>query len=87
MTLRKEIKVDQLEVKLDGHIQIRERILIKDGDNIVTNTIHRRIISPGQDVTNEEAAVRGVVEALWTPEILEAYEAKMAKAIKEEPGE
>lgn len=68
------------EVTEHGFIQVKriDRIL-KDGERI-SETIHRHILAPGDDLTNEDAVVQAVARAVWTDEVIANY--KTALAIK-----
>lgn len=71
--------IDKIEVLEDGQIQVRraDRVL-KDGVKI-SETYHRHVIAPDQDITNEDARVKAVAEAVWTKEVKDAYIAKKAE--------
>lgn len=61
MALTKEIIVDKIEVLASNYIQIREKILIKEDDTIISSSFHRRVISPNDDVSLEPQKVKDIV--------------------------
>ena len=51
----------------------RADIVEKDGVE-VARTYHRHVKSPGDDMTGECAEMQTVATALWTPEVIAAYQ-------------
>ena len=72
----------ELTTKENGVIEVRriDRVL-KDGVTIGTPTYHRHVLTPGQDLSNEDPVVSAVANAVWTPEVIENWQAKQANAI------
>ena len=54
----------------------RADIVEKDGVK-VGRQYHRHVKVPGDDMTNECAEMQAVATALWTPEVIAAYEASI----------
>ena len=70
----------KVEVLPNGTLQVRRAdIVLKDGVE-VGRTYHRHCLTPGADVTNEVQRVQAVAAATWTPEVVSAYEARVAAA-------
>jgi hypothetical protein len=46
---------------------------LRDGTEIAA-TYHRHVLSPGDDLTNEDPRVVAIAEATWTPEVISAYQ-------------
>ena len=66
----------QLEVlPIDYVIQIRRADIILRGEQEIARSYHRSHVSPGDDLTGEPEEVVKVANALWTPEIIAAYQA------------
>jgi urease accessory protein UreE len=77
MALEEKSVVDKIEVLLLGQIQVRRRDqVLKDGQEIAA-TYHRHVLSPGDDLTNEDPRVVAIAEATWTPEVIAAYQASL----------
>jgi urease accessory protein UreE len=75
MALEEKSVVDKVEVLLNGSIQVRTRNqVLKDGTEIAA-TYHRHVLSPGDDLINEDPRVAAIAAATWTPEVIAAYEA------------
>jgi predicted regulator of Ras-like GTPase activity (Roadblock/LC7/MglB family) len=72
--------IDVIEILENNTIQIRNaNIIEKDGVEIA-RTFHRHVLSPGDDITNEDAKVQAIANAIWTEEVVNAYKALIAKA-------
>lgn len=77
MALEEKSVVDKIEVLLLGQIQVRRRDqILKDGVEVAA-TYHRHVLSPGDDLSNEEPRVVAIAEATWTPEVIAAYQASL----------
>ena len=57
----------------------RADIVEKDGVE-VGRTYHRHVKHPGDDMTNECAEMQAVATALWTQEVIDAYQASIASS-------
>ena len=55
----------------------RADIVEKDGVE-VGRTYHRHVRSPGDDVSEDCAELQAVAAALWTQEVIDAYQASIA---------
>ena len=63
----------------------RADIVEKDGVE-VGRTYHRHVRSPGEDVSEDCAELQSVAAALWTQEVVEAYQAHIASQQQQQPG-
>ena len=67
----------RLEVLENGAIQVRRAdVVLKDGAE-VGRQFHRHCLAPGADVSEEYAEVQAVAAAVWTAEVVAAYEASL----------
>lgn len=74
MALEEASVVDKIEVLLHGEIQVRTRNqVLKDGVEIAA-TFHRHVLSPGDDLTNQDPRVVAIAEATWTPEVISSFQ-------------
>jgi hypothetical protein len=70
--------IDKIEVIENGTVQVREATrILKDGE-IIAQTYHRCSFVPGSDVSGQPANVQAVANAVWTPEVISAYQAQIA---------
>ena len=72
----------KLEVLPSGTIQVRvATVVCKDGVEI-DRSYHRHCLTPGVDTSEEEPETQAVAAAVWTPEVVSAYEARKAEQAK-----
>lgn len=78
MALTETTKVDQIEVTQLNTIQVRvANIIEKDGVEIA-KTYQRHVLAPGEDVSNEDPKVQSIANAIWTEEVITAYQASLS---------
>ena len=58
-------------------IQVRRADVIKKDGVEVGRSYHRHIVVPGQDVSDQPAEVQAIAKALWTEEVVDAYNASI----------
>lgn len=74
-----EIKViDKIEVLESGHIQVREATNIMRDEEEIAKTYHRWVLTPNQDISDQDDNVKAIATAAWTPEVIAKYEAQQA---------
>lgn len=73
MALTESTKIDQIEVVSDWNIQVRQATVIERDGKFVSRTFHRWVLTPDQDIFNQEQKVQAICNAAWTPEVIEAY--------------
>ena len=79
MALTKETVVDQITVTENGIVLYRESTRIMEDGKQLSQTYHRTSLTPGQNLTGVPANVAAICNAVWTEEVVSAYE-----AVKEE---
>ena len=78
MALTETTEVDQIEVVGDHTIQVRTATIIKRDGVEISRTFHRHVIVPGDDVTNEDPKVQAIASAIFTEEVIAAYQAGLS---------
>ena len=73
-TESQEYKVEVNENKSIG--VRRSDVVLKDGVELA-RSYHRSLFNPGADVSSEVQEVQDVAAAVWTPEVIAAYEASL----------
>ena len=77
MSLEEKTKEDKIEILESGHIQVRCRtVILKDGELIAENYC-RKVISPGDDYSEESERVQSICELIHTQEVIDEYLAKL----------
>jgi hypothetical protein len=66
------------EILPNQTIQVRRADVIKKDGVEVGRTYHRNVVFPGQDVSDQPAEVQAIAAALWTEEVVAAYQAQVA---------
>ena len=79
MALIERQLVDLVELVQSNHIQVRTANIIERDGVEVTRTFHRHVLSPGDDVTNEDPKVQAIANAVWTEEVIAAYQASLVR--------
>jgi hypothetical protein len=79
MALIEKQLVDLVELVQSNHIQVRTANIIERDGIEVTRTFHRHVLSPGDDVTNEDPKVQAIANAVWTEEVIAAYQASLVR--------
>ena len=78
MALTETTKVDLIELVETNHIQVRTATIIEKDGTEIAKTYHRHVVSPGEDISNEDAKVQAIANAIWTAEVIAAYQASIA---------
>jgi hypothetical protein len=79
MALIERQLVDLVELVQSNHIQVRTANIIERDGVEVTRTFHRHVLAPGDDVTNEDTKVQAIANAIWTEEVIAAYQASLVR--------
>jgi len=75
MALTEKTIIDKIEIIENNSIQVRTTTLIEKDGTELTRTFHRHVVAPGADLTNEDPKVQAIANAIWTEEIIAAYQA------------
>ena len=78
MALTETTKVDLIELVETNHIQVRTATIIEKDGTEIARTFHRHVKHPGDDITNEDPKVQAIANAIWTAEVISAYQASIA---------
>ena len=73
--ITKELEVDRTEVVGLWNVQVRTATVIKEGDEEISRSFHRHVLTPDSDMSEEDPRVVTVADAAWTPEVREAFDA------------
>jgi|TARA_R100000084_G_scaffold52055_1_gene21661 hypothetical protein len=81
ITKRTELKEEILPNQI---IQIRTTTVVEEDGVELARSHHRHVVVPGDDVSGEVQEVQDIAAALWTAEVISAYQASIASST---PGE
>lgn len=65
MTLTKEIIVDRIEVLESNAIQVRTATRVLEDDELLSQSYHRHVLQPGDDLTDQDPRVVAIATAAW----------------------
>ena len=60
-------------------IQIRTTTIVEEDGVELGRKYHRHVVVPGQDVSGEIQEVQDIASALWTDEVIAAYQASIVE--------
>ena len=77
---KQEYQSEVLPISSYHQVQVRVSNLIVDDktEEIKAVTYHRYVLAPGADISGEAPEVQAVCNAVWTDEVIAAYEAFVA---------
>jgi len=75
MSLTEKTIIDKIEVLENGIIQVRQATIVERDGVELARTYHRWTLTPGQDLAGQEQRVVDIANAVWTSEVVSAYQA------------
>jgi len=79
MALIEKQIVDLVELVQSNHIQVRTANIIEKDGTEIARTFHRHVLSPGDSIVNEDPKVQAIANAVWTEEVIAAYQASLLR--------
>ena len=79
MAITKRLEYKE-EILANQTIQIRTTTVVEEDGVELARNHHRHVVHPGDDVTGEVQEVQDIANALWTDEVIAAYQASVAEA-------
>ena len=79
MAITKRLEYKE-EILPNQVIQIRTTTVVEEDGVELARNHHRHVVSPGDDVTAEVQEVQDIAAALWTADIISAYQASIAES-------
>lgn len=67
--------VDQIEVVVNGAVQVRTRTNVVEDGAVIGSSLHRYVVNPGDDYSNEDARVQAICAVTHTADVIAAYKA------------
>jgi hypothetical protein len=84
MPITKQTITDQIEiVGIHRHVQVRTATVIEEDGVELSRSFHRHVVSPTDDYSGETDEVKAVCEAVFTAEVVEAYELSQSAQVDE----
>ena len=82
MTLASSTIIDKIEILENGVVQVRQAQVITDSGNEIARNFSRWVLTPGEDVSTQDAKVKAICEAVWSADVISAYQAQVASQAK-----
>ena len=79
MAITKRLEYKE-EILPNQVIQIRTTTVVEEDGVELARSHHRHVVVPGQDVSGEIQEVQDIASALWTDEVIAAYQASIVEA-------
>ena len=76
MAITKRLEYKE-EILPNQVIQIRTTTVVEEDGVELARSHHRHVVVPGQDVSGEVQEVQDIAAALWTTEVVAAYQASI----------
>jgi archaellum component FlaF (FlaF/FlaG flagellin family) len=67
--LEKQESYSKIEVLESGHIQLRKTMKVLDDGQVISQSHHRSVVTPLDDITSLPQSVQDVCNAYWTEDI------------------
>jgi hypothetical protein len=82
--LTKRTITDKIEVVgIHRHVQVRTATVIEEDGVELSRSFHRHVVAPTDDYSGETDEVKAVCEAVFTAEVVEAYELSQSAQVDE----
>lgn len=78
MSLEKNVAVDKIEIVANGSVQVRTVTQVFEDGALLSSSLHRHLIAPGEDYSKEDARVQAICAATHTADVIAAYKAAVA---------
>ena len=79
MAITKRLEYKE-EILPNQVIQIRTTTVVEEDGVELARNHHRHVVCPGDDVSGEVQEVQDIAAALWTAEVISAYQASIASS-------
>ena len=79
MAITKRLEYKE-EILPNQVIQIRTTTVVEEDGVELARNHHRHVVVPGDDVTGEVQEVQDIAAALWTADVISAYQASIAES-------
>ena len=80
MSLEKQTVADQIEVLESGVVQVRTATRIVEDGTVLSSSLHRHVVVPGDDYSGQDAKVQAICAAVHTEQVIAVYKAAQIPA-------
>jgi hypothetical protein len=75
MSITKQTSIDSVEISENNIVHVRTITRILEGEQLLSSSLSRHVIAPGDDYSNDDAKVKAICSAVHTADVVAAYEA------------
>lgn len=75
MAFSKQTIFDAITIRATGHLEVRMAVIVLEDAEEVARKFHRRIITPGDNISTEPAKIQQIANLIWTPAMIQAAQA------------
>ncbi|KKL73083.1 hypothetical protein LCGC14_2078460 [marine sediment metagenome] len=79
MALEKQIVYRQ-QIDEFGNINVQKVEQILEDGEVHSEKYHRHVVAPGEEAKDEDAVTKEIAKVVHTPEVIAAYEARIAES-------
>jgi hypothetical protein len=84
MTISKEIKIANISVVGEHKsVHVATDTLIKENNNLISQSRHRKVLYPNMDISNEPQEVKNICNTVWTQQVKDAWADRLAASENE----
>jgi archaellum component FlaF (FlaF/FlaG flagellin family) len=72
--LEKKESYSQIELKESGNVQLRKTTTVLDDGEVLSQSHHRSVVTPLDDISDLPDNVQAVCNAFWTDELIANFQ-------------
>lgn len=77
--LTKTQVIDLISVDLLGVLGVRQATVVSEDGVELSRSYHRHTLAPGAELDGQDPKVVAIANAVWTPEVIQAYQDRMSE--------
>ena len=81
--LEKNEAYTSIDIKELGQVSLRKTTRVTDDGTVISESHHREVRVPNQDITDLPDSVQAVINAYWTQEVVDAWSALQQQVTEE----
>jgi hypothetical protein len=74
--LEKQESYSKIEVLESGHVQLRKTTTVLDDGQVLSQSHHRSVVTPMDDISERPENVQAVCNAYWTDELIANFQSQ-----------
>lgn len=78
MSITKQTAIDSVEISENNIVHVRTVTRISENGNLLSSTLERHVVSPGDDYSNEDEKVKAICAAVHTAQAINEFNAVTA---------